>query len=634
MTGFRLFFLFVLAAFLQPLPPELAYRFALQGDDTGASVDQAPIDSTNYSQLTQVAQLGKGLLLAAAFAPDGESFVVGSMWGLARFKTSDPESPPRWIPFETPYSYDNLTYSRDGYYILLGQDHDKYKYQIRSAIDGRLFSQVQYQNVEWLPSTERMGYEQTDTIVSPDGQLLFRSIESYLLNNVEIIVSERYILEAGSLNVLHKLPDKTFYKYYRQMREPEGCDMRYFAIDANAFYPQAYRPYRAAFSPSSRLLAVFYSMSLRPSGVLRLYDTATGEIVERIGGLENPVATFAFAPTEDNLVVGFQNGTILIWNIEQGETHAFRWQFAQPVYDLHYTPDSQHLIRQKANAIEVLRVSDWAKIQEYAGTAFALSPSGDRLAVGDRDGVIRVVEPVTGHLIYTIPAHTAKVYALAFSQDGKSLVSSGRDCSVRAWNMMTGQYWHSFEENGTDPGFGRPSRVLTWYLEFAPAGDRLLGLGSWGRISGWNVNNGATVYVTEPEPLEYYNGMITAKPHFPMDFALQSDDTFFLGNVHYEAQTGERIGEYVAPAELPEDCILSGPVTTDGKVRFTIGVESRNGQICILDETDFSLLQTIEVLPSSAASAAPIYWLYLSPNGAQLIVNLYEGAMLVYEVPH
>lgn len=623
MPRFHLIALFALVALLTLARPALA------DSPAQADPDRPVISAANVARPAPAAQLGQGSILAVAFAPDGQSFVVGSQWGLARFQTDDPEAPPTWLPFEAPYYYVSLAYSRDGRHILLEQNLIRYDYQIRAAADGRLIDDnLKVNEYKWLRSALQMGYSYTDTIPSPDGRWWFRSVESASAEWYEIGVSTRYIIDAHTGKVRHRLPDGTFYHYYDQLREPEGCDIRAFAPDANAFAPQAYQPSWAAFSPSSRFLAVQYT-TYRQYDTVRLYDTATGALLQSIGGLQQPVASFAFSPTSDVLIVGFQDGTILLWDLVAGETVDFQWQFTRPAYDLRFTPDSHYLIRQQRDVIDVLRVSDWTRLRQYPATAFALSPDGDRLALGDGDGVIRVVDPASGRVQHDIEAHAAKVYALAFSPDGRTLASAGRDCAVRAWNMATGDIRHPFEENATDPGFGR-SRILTWYLEFTPAGDRLLGLGSWGRVAGWNVNNGATVYLTEPEPLEFTSGMITAKPNFPMSFAPLADGTFYLGGVHYDSRTGERLGEFIPPTGLPDDCSFNGPVTLDGRVRFTVGLEGRNGQICILNESDHSLRDAIDVLQGSTWYA-PIRGLTLSPDGTQLLVNLNEGAILVYE---
>ena len=101
--------------------------------------------------------------------------------------------------------------------------------------------------------------------------------------------------------------------------------------------------------------------------------------------------------------------------------------------------------------------------------------------------------------------------------------------------------------------------------------------------------------------------------------------------MQYDSRTGERLGTYTPPPGLPDDCTLSGPVTADGRLRFTLGMDERNGQICILNEADKTLREVIDVTNGSAWYA-PIRWLTLSPDGTQLLVNLNEGAVLVYEI--
>ena len=135
MTRFRLIALFALLPLLALARPT---RPVLADSPAQPDTNRAVISATNVARLAPAAQLGLGSILAVAFSPDGQSFVVGSQWGLARFQTDDPEAPPTWLPFETPYYYVSLAYSRDGRHILLEQDLSRYKYQIRAATAGRL----------------------------------------------------------------------------------------------------------------------------------------------------------------------------------------------------------------------------------------------------------------------------------------------------------------------------------------------------------------------------------------------------------------------------------------------------------------------------------------------------------------
>jgi WD40 repeat protein len=49
----------------------------------------------------------------------------------------------------------------------------------------------------------------------------------------------------------------------------------------------------------------------------------------------------------------------------------------------------------------------------------------------------RFWDVATGKELHARPGHTAEVYTLAFSADGKTLATRGADCSIRVWDVAT-----------------------------------------------------------------------------------------------------------------------------------------------------------------------------------------------------
>ena len=75
---------------------------------------------------------------------------------------------------------------------------------------------------------------------------------------------------------------------------------------------------------------------------------------------------------------------------------------------------------------------------------FALSPDGRTLATGDEDGTIRLRDPETGRVRMTLRGHQLPVQLLAFSPDGRRLVSRGtrtvpapRRDEVFLWDLLS-----------------------------------------------------------------------------------------------------------------------------------------------------------------------------------------------------
>lgn len=115
----------------------------------------------------------------------------------------------------------------------------------------------------------------------------------------------------------------------------------------------------------------------------------------------------------------------------------------------------------------VLRVMDtsigiWGapiKITEDVASAIGFSPSGDWLASGGDDNVIRVRTMPEGKLEKELRGHQGRVTAVAFSHDGKTLVTSASDATTRLWHLATwrelgtlhhGEIFHALEFSAND----------------------------------------------------------------------------------------------------------------------------------------------------------------------------------------
>ncbi len=78
------------------------------------------------------------------------------------------------------------------------------------------------------------------------------------------------------------------------------------------------------------------------------------------------------------------------------------------------------------------------QMEMAASPAAALSPDG-RVAARAYGNAIRLVDLATGSQLADLAGHTSGVTALAFSADGRRLVSSGRDGAVRVWSLTDGR---------------------------------------------------------------------------------------------------------------------------------------------------------------------------------------------------
>jgi len=596
-----------------------------------------PIGINNYERLSYAGQWGKGNILDVAFAPNGEFFVVGSAFGMAVYDVRKIQDPPKWMLFNPPFVYKNLIFSEDGEYLLLEEDTHQ---QIRRFADGQV---VPYsQNIKWRRISNLLDFQNT-SLISPDGTRKFERLSTHEEENWNIEISIRQVFDQESGKLLYELPDETMYVNYDDYNEPVGCDLRSFSMCGNVYDPSAMVPYRVAFSPAGDTLGVLYrAWNLWNSNhysILRIYDAKNGKFLNQIGGFQQPVETFTYAP-DGHILVGYIDGSIQFWAPKGQDSIYTAWHFNAPIESLSYTNDGKYVYIQREGQLEVRRTSDGALYKRYNASIYALSPVENLVAMGDNEGNIRLQYLNGDKPDRQILAHKSRIYALAFSPDGTMLVSAGQDCAIRAWDVNSGQFLHPFERTVVN-AYGEDftsSRIFIKYFRFIPNTDQLLGFGSWGTVVSWNINSGATNYVTTSQPLDYYQGMITLNPHFPEFFTVdQSQDIFYINNMAYDLNTGKPLSEYEAPQNLEQGCSPAGPASKDGKLLFTIGYEKHEGEICILDASDYHLVKSIVVIPAeSIMKDVPPYnlikWLFLSPDGSYLIVDTMSGLLLVYQI--
>jgi dipeptidyl aminopeptidase/acylaminoacyl peptidase len=83
----------------------------------------------------------------------------------------------------------------------------------------------------------------------------------------------------------------------------------------------------------------------------------------------------------------------------------------------------------------------------------AWSPDGKRLAVGSRDGTLKVWEAATGRQLLSLKGHASGVLSVVWSPDGKRIATGSEDGTAKVWEAADGpavQEWarqdHALEE--------------------------------------------------------------------------------------------------------------------------------------------------------------------------------------------
>lgn len=140
-----------------------------------------------------------------------------------------------------------------------------------------------------------------------------------------------------------------------------------------------------------------------------------------------------------------QNAGLRIWNIKiralarsfEGHTHI--------IGNAVFSPDNKRLAVGFHEKIQIWDADAGALLNEFESSSpfnppyswASYSPDGKRLAAVKRDE-IAILDAETGATRVALKGHTDDVHSAVYSPDGMSIVSVGKDGTIRIWNAETG----------------------------------------------------------------------------------------------------------------------------------------------------------------------------------------------------
>jgi WD40 repeat protein/MinD-like ATPase involved in chromosome partitioning or flagellar assembly len=118
-----------------------------------------------------------------------------------------------------------------------------------------------------------------------------------------------------------------------------------------------------------------------------------------------------------------------------------------------------------------------------AVTGVAFSPDGRRLLSGGADGTLRLWDAESGQEIRAFAGHQGSVWSVAFAPDGRRLLSGNAGGTLRLWDAESGQEIRAFA--------GHRRWVMS--VAFAPDGRRLLSGGDDATLRLWDAKSGQEI---------------------------------------------------------------------------------------------------------------------------------------------
>lgn len=187
-------------------------------------------------------------------------------------------------------------------------------------------------------------------------------------------------------------------------------------------------------TPDARRLA-----SASWDGTIGLWDLQTGD-VRFLDGHDGPVNAVAFTADGQGLYSVSADGTLRLWDVATGAERRTVFEHGFGINTLVLAEEQGWLAYGAVDGgTRVIRLSDGAELADLTGgrrpiLAMASPPDGSRLAIGDGEGYIMIVDTADWSVERDFRAATrGPVWALHYSRDGADLYAGGLDDRVFAW---------------------------------------------------------------------------------------------------------------------------------------------------------------------------------------------------------
>jgi WD40 repeat protein len=192
-----------------------------------------------------------------------------------------------------------------------------------------------------------------------------------------------------------------------------------------------------AFSSDGRYAAVGTGTAVE------LHELATGRLIRTLAGHSAAVDTVAFSADGRYAVSGSRGRMLCLWDLGAARgSVAFARTLNSP-NAIAFSPDVRlALLAGGGTTDELVEASSGKSLGQWtraAVGAFSAAFSADgRLAATGTDSVISLWNVATGKEVRRLAGHTQVISGLAFSRDGRLLVSASWDKTVRVWNVADG----------------------------------------------------------------------------------------------------------------------------------------------------------------------------------------------------
>jgi WD40 repeat protein len=408
-------------------------------------------DKLKVEVVPQLAHAGRGTIFSVAFSPDGRAVLSG---GGASLKLWDVTTGQLVRTFEGHYVF-SVAFSPGGRSVLSGGADKTLK--LWDLATGQL-----------IRAFEGHGDKVAAVAFSPDGRRVLsgsddRTVKLWDLATGQLIRAfeghgdkvTAVAFSPDGRRVLSGSDDRTV----KLWEAATGQLVQTFEGDTGLWS-------RVAFSPDGRnVLSTF-------SKTLKLWDAATGRLLRTFEGHSWGVSTVAFAPDGRTLVSGGldwdgtlrppRKSTVKLWDVASGQLlRTFEDAVADRlanengedgvagVPSLAFSPDGGRVLASWGKTLKLWDIATGLmrtfEGQGGAVDAVAFSPDGRAVLSGTYGSPLKLWDATSGRLVRTFEGRLWAT-SVAFSADGRRVLV-GFDTTFGLWDATTGRHVRTFDDN-------------------------------------------------------------------------------------------------------------------------------------------------------------------------------------------
>ncbi len=238
-------------------------------------------------------------------------------------------------------------------------------------------------------------------------------------------------------------------------------------------------------------------------GVIRVWDNSSGRVISAVRTAKTNVV--AISPDGEIAATLDNNGRVVLTSIRSSneqkvltlEVEAKR--NAPEILSLVFSPNGQKLAAALSDGAYIWNLSQSVgkRLTELGYRRIdniAFSPDGLRMVIAESnrgliDGTAKVFDADTGNSLIRLDGHLGPIRSVAFSADGKKIVTTGNDLKLKLWEAQTGKLLSELHAN-----------TLIHQAAFSPDDRWLIGAGENGQAMLWDIRNSTLIGLFEVSP--------------------------------------------------------------------------------------------------------------------------------------